>query len=53
MHNYFGMKLKTVYLIFLAISAVYFGGYNHDYTRIHIEVPDKFIAEYEKDISKK
>lgn len=53
MHNYFSMKLKIVYLIIFTISAVSLGGDNHDYTRIHIEVPDKFIAEYEKDVSKK
>lgn len=52
MHNYSSIK-KIVYLILLAISVLYISGDNHEYTRVHIEVPDKFIAEYEKDISKK
>jgi hypothetical protein len=47
------MKLKIVYLILLAIFAIFLSGDNHDYTHIHIEVPNKFIAEYEKDVSKK
>lgn len=53
MHYYFGMKLKIVYLILSAISIILLSGDSQTYTHVHIEFPNKFIAEYEKNVSKK
>lgn len=53
MHYYFGIKLKIVYLILSAIFLILFSGDSQEYTHIHIEFPNKFIAEYEKNVSKK
>jgi len=53
MHHNFGIKLKIFYLVLSTIFVIFLSGDSQEYTHIHIEFPNKFIAEYEKNISKK
>lgn len=53
LHHNFGMKLKILYLIISAIFAILLSGDNQEYTHIHIELANKFIVEYEKNVIKK
>lgn len=53
MHHYFRMKHTILYLILSAVFAVFVSGNTQEYTRIHIELPNMFVAEYEKNISQK
>lgn len=52
MHHYFTMKLKVVSLVLSAILLIFFSNNSQVYTHIHIEFPNKFIAEFEKNVSK-
>lgn len=45
------MKLKILYLVLSIILAVLLSGDSQENTYIHIEIPNKFIAEYEKNVS--
>jgi len=47
------MKLKILSLVLSIILAVLLSGDSQEDTYIHIEIPNKFIAEYEKNVSKK
>ena len=47
------MKLKIIYLILSIIFALFLSGDGQKYTYIHIEIPNKFIAEYENNMSEK
>lgn len=49
----FSMKHKILYLILSAVLAAFVNSKSQEYTRIHIELPDKFVAEYEKSVSQK
>lgn len=49
----FYMKHKILYLILSAILATFFSGMSEEYTRIHIELPNQFVVEYENNISQK
>lgn len=51
-HN-FGIKLKILYLLISAIFAILLRGDSQEYTHIHIELPNKLIVEYEKNVRKK
>lgn len=53
MHNYFSLKFKMLSLILSIILATIFARDSHEYTHIHIEIPNKFIAEYQKNVCKK
>lgn len=47
------MKFKILYLILSIILAALLSGDSQEDTYIHIEIPNKFIAEYEKSVSQK
>lgn len=49
----FRMKHNILYLVLSAVLAAFVSSKSQEYTRIHIELPNKFVAEYEKNISPK
>lgn len=53
MHHDFFMKYKILFFILSAVVAAFVSGKSQEYTHIHIELPNKFIAEYEKNTSYK
>lgn len=53
MNQHLRSKLKIVYLIVSAIFLIILSGDSQEYIHIHIEFPNKFIVEYEKNVAKK
>lgn len=47
------MKLKILSIILSIILTILLSGDSQKHTYIHIEVPNKFIAEYENNMSEK
>lgn len=47
----FRMKHKILYLVLSAVLAALVSSNSQEYTRIHIEFPNIFVAEYEKSAS--
>lgn len=51
MHHEIRMKHKILFFILSAVVAAFVSTESQEYTRLHIELPNKLVVEYEKDIS--